>query len=68
MFFRNFYGIFNNTYDVKGFVAVMNQSLALYVKVMNTAAYIGNEMLPTGVNPFAPLPVQTYTLQVSVDS
>lgn len=46
----------------------MNQTLELYVNVVNTSAYIGNEILPQGINPFLPAVIPVYALIIDSDS
>jgi hypothetical protein len=56
MFFRNFYGIWTNTYNVTGVDSSVAQSLTLYINAVNTSAYIGSQMLSLGKNPFYSAP------------
>jgi hypothetical protein len=52
MFFQEFFGIFENDYND---IQDPNQSVSLFVgKNAKLNAYIGNETLPEGVNPFIP--------------
>lgn len=57
MFFTQFYGHFTNIYDSQyNFEDVQMSLFISQVKLSNNAAYIGDEYLPTGVNPFVPQP------------
>jgi len=54
MFFQEFFAIFQNDYNS---VTTPDQATQLYVCQSSIyASYIGNEDLPTGVNPFVPVP------------
>lgn len=56
MFFQEFFGVFTNTYNVDP----ATQEAAFFVNenaMYN--AYVGNEVLPTGQNPFVPAPTPT---------
>jgi len=53
MFFQEFFGKFTNDYSVQ---SDPTQEVSLFVgKDAKLNAYIGNEILPTGVNPFVPV-------------
>lgn len=50
MFFQEFFGLFTNKYIT---LSSYNQSAAIYVNQNSEFnAYVGNEVLPTGANPF----------------
>jgi len=52
MFFQEFFGVFTNDYNA---IATPDQAAQFYVGQSSIyASYIGNEVLPTGVNPFVP--------------
>lgn len=54
MFFQEFYGVFTNDYND---VQDPGQQVSLYVgRNAQLNPYIGNAVLPTGVNPFIPAP------------
>jgi len=54
MFFQEFFTVFRNDYNS---VATPDQATQIYVGQNSMyASYIGNEELPTGVNPFVPQP------------
>lgn len=55
LFFNEFVGVFKNMYTNTGFT---NQTTQLFINAYTdmTTAYIGDEMLAQGVNPFLPVP------------
>ena len=71
LFFQEFVGVFNNTYDL---VKATGQDVQLWINMYTnmSAAYIGDEMLAMGVDPFytEPVPVvaSDQTLIVSVNN
>lgn len=64
-YFQSFQGIFNNQYSIAQFV---NQTASLYIQPddQTTNAYIGNEVLPIGENPFEAAPIQ-YQSQIGAN-
>lgn len=54
MFFQEYFGVFENDYSD---TSNIGQSAQLYVAYnSNFNAYLGDTVLPTGVNPFVPQP------------
>lgn len=57
MFFNEFYALFTNHYEKNSERIDGNANVTVALYVSNGAvypAYVGNEYLPEGVNPFAP--------------
>ena len=56
LFFQEFVGVFNNTYDL---TKATGQDVQLWINMYTnmTAAYIGDEMLAMGADPFYTEPV-----------
>jgi len=63
MFFQEFFAVFRNDYNS---VATPDQATQIYKGQSSMyASYIGNEELPTGVNPFIPTPPTPVTPESS---
>lgn len=60
-FFQEFFGVFTNDYHSQ---ATPDQSAQIFLNenaIYTDVGYLGNAVLPTGVNPFRPLPPPTPT-------
>lgn len=67
MFFQQFFGVFENSYDQSTGTQV-SQMAQVYISNWNMmpASYIGNETLPMGTNPFIIVPPTPSTSSTSI--
>lgn len=71
LFYSQFFNVYNNTYSAANITSLQaSQAASIFVSTNATEAYIGDQVLPIGVNPFPvppPLPLE-FAVSIQADS